>query len=521
MKKTLLMMTLLFGTFTSAFSQTEIKVRTTPKLPARESLERMNLTLAWHARVSVDGNRDGIASIQVLPGRPNQLVVQTLKGMVYLYDADNGDLIWKTTIGVLYWASQPVSFNSQSIFVTRRNVLHVLNRADGTQRVFTYDPASKTYTFGYELAFSPSAAPMADEEFLYVPMSNRVHAIYIPDFEAIEKTKLARKKQRDAKKDERGMPGDDDIPDSLDSPQPDFYWGYGLGDQVIRSSPLINGEQLSILTTDGTLTAVNRYGQGPRIEKELFKTKGLTPAAPAQHLNTAYLASDDFNLYAVNMKSGELEWRHISGAPLLQTPYLNDRDIYIAPQRVGLRRVDRVKGREVWTNRDASRFLAANLSYVYAMDRLGKFFVIDAKRGTTLAKTDFADWTIPVANEWTDRVYLAANDGKIMCLRNRDLPKALSLKTQDLGRRREEMNPAEEKKKGGKDKDKEKDKDIEKDKDKEKDKDMEKDKDKEKARDKDAAELDRPLLQTRLVEMFARNERPAVALGTRNIWTLR
>ena len=36
------------------------------------------------------------------------------------------------------------------------------------------------------------------------------------------------------------------------------------------------------------------------------------------------------------------------------------------------------------------------------------------------AKVDFADWAIPVANEWTDRVYLANGDGQIMCLRPRD-----------------------------------------------------------------------------------------------------
>src|SRR4051794_38098988 len=131
MKKMLLTIAVLLGTCTGAFSQAPYKIRTTPKLPARDSLERMNLTLAWNARVTVDGNRDGIAYVQVLPGRPSQVIVQTFKGAVYLYDGDNGDLIWKTTVGVAYWTPQGAGFNSQSIFVTRRNVLHVLNRADG------------------------------------------------------------------------------------------------------------------------------------------------------------------------------------------------------------------------------------------------------------------------------------------------------------------------------------------------------------------------------------------------------
>src|SRR5262249_51704914 len=154
----------------------------------------------------------------------------------------------------------------------------------------------------------------------------------------------------------------------------------------------------------------------------------------AQHLNVAFLASDDYNLYAINMKTGELVWRHVSGAPILQSPCVNDRDVYISPQRVGLRRVDRINGREVWTNRDATRFLAANVKFVYALDALGKFFVIDADRGTTLAKFDCSEWTIAVCNEWTDRVYMAANDGQVMCLRHKDLVKPLNLKTHDMGR---------------------------------------------------------------------------------------
>ena len=78
----------------------------------------MNLVIAWNARVQVDGNRDGVFSVQVIPGKPNQLAVQTYKGAVYLYDADNGDLIWKAQIGVPYWTPTPVAYNSQSIFVT-------------------------------------------------------------------------------------------------------------------------------------------------------------------------------------------------------------------------------------------------------------------------------------------------------------------------------------------------------------------------------------------------------------------
>ena len=477
MKKMLPAIAVLLGTFSAAYSQAPYKVYTSPKLPVRDALERMNLTLAWTTRVTVDGQRDGISTVQLLPGKPSQLLVQTFKGSVFLYDADNGDLVWKTAVGVPYWTSQPAGFNSQSIFVTRRNVLHVLNRFDGLQRVFTYAPSSKSNLYGYELAFTPNAAPSADEDYLYFPMGNRVHAFYIPDFQSIAKARRARAGRKRAAKeengneaqDERGMIPDDNIPDGPDSPQLRFFWSYSLVDQLTTSSPLISGDQIGILTTNGALTSVQYdFQKGRLFENFEFKTIGRVASAAGQHLHVAYLASDDFNLYAVNLKSGELIWRYISGAPIAQQPYVNDRDVYVAPDRVGLRRIDRLSGREVWTNRDTQRFLAANLNNVYALDRIGKFFVLDARRGATLAKLDLSDWTIPIANEWTDRVYLAAHDGQVICLRHRELTKALNLKTQDLPIVKEIKKSLEEKKK---DDDKKEDKDKDRDKDRDKDKD--------------------------------------------------
>src|SRR3954466_9198882 len=113
MKKMLLLAIVLFSTIGTVRAQVNTKIRTTPKLPGRETLERMNLTLAWSARVTVDGSRDGIFSIQVIPGRPSQLVVQTFKGTVYLYDGDNGDLLWKNSVGPAFWAPQPAASNDQ------------------------------------------------------------------------------------------------------------------------------------------------------------------------------------------------------------------------------------------------------------------------------------------------------------------------------------------------------------------------------------------------------------------------
>ncbi len=446
MKKFLFAFTaLLIGSW-CAFAQPPYKVYTSPKLPVRDALERMNLQVAWNTRVTVDGNRDGILSVQLLPGATNQLVVQTYKGAIFLYDADTGDLIWKTRAGEAFWSAQPAAFNTQSIFVTRRNMLYVLNRYDGSQRVYTLDPVRKRIDFGYPLLFTPNAAPVADENFLYLSMGDRLSAIVIPDFAGIER---ARKHIEKLKKEGKPiLPTDEDyVPEGPDSPQPDFYWGYKFATQFLATPPLVYGEQLSMLTTDGVMTSVGRFGRGPREELFEFKLIGKSPAAAAQYRNIAYVGSDDFNVYAINMNNGRLAWRHVSGAPILIPPVANDADVFVSPKRTGLRRLDRLTGREMWTNRDTERFLAANPAYVYALDHIGKFYVVDMRRGTTLATHDLSDWAISIANEWTDRIYLAANDGQVLCLRHRDFAKPLVMRTPDVLKVREEKKPKEEPKK--------------------------------------------------------------------------
>jgi len=439
MKKILFAILGLILSFATANAQSPLKVFSSPKLPARETLDRMNLTLAWNLRVPVDGNRDGIFTLQLIPGTPNQLVAQTYKGAVHLYDADNGDLIWKTMVGTAYWASQPVGFNSQSIFVTRRDRLHILNRQTGAQRVYSFDPGSNDPLFGVDLQFTPSAPPVADEEFLFVCLGGRVNAYVIPDFDAFEKIKRAREaakkadptgEKTDPTKEEKLRYYDElPPPESRDTLQPILYWTYVIPDQTLAFAPLFSGDQISFLTNNGVLTSINRYDQGPRIENFEFKFNGGTLGGAAQSGRIAYVGSEDFNLYAVELTGGKLLWRHLSGAPIPRKPNVLDREVFLSPTGVGLRSLDRQSGRENWTNRETQAFLATNNQYVYARDRVGRFFVLDARRGATLAKVDFFDWTIAMANEWTDRIYLAANDGQIMCLRHRDLAKPLIVKS--------------------------------------------------------------------------------------------
>src|SRR5262249_46075922 len=76
-------------------------------------------------------------------------------------------------------------------------------------------------------------------------------------------------------------------------------------------------------------------------------------------------------------------------------------------------------------NREADRFLAANPKFVYALDYSGRLVVLDRTTGLRLSTYEATrSYTVPFSNASTDRIYLAANNGLIVCLHDRDFPTA-------------------------------------------------------------------------------------------------
>jgi hypothetical protein len=169
---------------------------------------------------------------------------------------------------------------------------------------------------------------------------------------------------------------------------------------------------------------------------ELFRlrlTDGPILAPPGRYEDTAYVGAKDSNVYAVNTDTGRVSWRFTAGTPIVRQPVATEKDVYVVAERLGLARVDRATGEPAWrlpfngvnypTNRAADRFLAANPKFVYASDPSGRLLVLDRATGTLLSSyPGTRDFTVALSNGVNDRVYLAAHNGLVMCLHDRDFP---------------------------------------------------------------------------------------------------
>jgi outer membrane protein assembly factor BamB len=402
-----------------------------PTIPSETVLNQLHLKLSWRTYVPTDGPRDGLRFVQVVGDR---LVVQTLSGTVAALDIQDGSTVWRTRLGTAYRPSQPVGYNDRSVFLIQGTRLFALDRKTGHVQ------------WDMNLPNAANAAPAADAESIFVPLgTGRLAAYELP---SPGTPVLAGKKVGPPTPDEKkGEPGDrsyagygvgglatstvgplssaTDASQTATGPQLQQLWHY-LSEARLEGRPALTAESVLMAETDGMITVLSKENGVTRYR---FPTEATLSAPVAQHGDVVYIPLQDYNLYALHIPLGKVLWRFTAGGPILRVPHVTDQDLFLGIAGVGLYRLDRASGKELWRNPRAERFLAANPNYVYALDKLGHLLILDHARGRELASYNAGDFNACFANEWTDRLFLGSHDGLIVCLHDRDYRQPVVMKT--------------------------------------------------------------------------------------------
>ncbi|HYV35907.1 MAG TPA: PQQ-binding-like beta-propeller repeat protein, partial [Gemmataceae bacterium] len=305
-------------------------------------------------------------------------------------------------------------FNDQSVYVVRRDILYALDRDDGKHQLFTVDKDTDLTDYGFGLEFAPSCTPVADNDYLFVCIGERLVRYVVPDFRLAQK--LQAELGQTAKK--KG------------SPQPIRQWSFNAFDNL-SLRPIVNLETLVLTTDGGTVYMIDK--DNPREDIAVvygkFQTEGPVISPPAYDKSIMYIPCADYYLYALDTYGNKLLWRFAGQAPIVETPRATDADVFVKVSKGGIFRVDRATGEARWASKDAVKFLATNQKFVYALDSVGNMLIVDYLRGKTMAAWDARNWIVSIGNDLTDRIYLASHDGQILCLRNKDNVKPLVVKT--------------------------------------------------------------------------------------------
>ncbi len=423
-----------------------------PTPPDEIILERLHMKQAWKAYVPMDSKRDGLFSVQIAPYYLDKklgmhLIVQNRSGLVVCLDAETGKQLWRTLVGRPYAVTQMVGFNRNAVAVLRGTEIYGIDRFTGQTR------------WRLLLNSTVESAPVIDYEHLFVSQSsnNSVVAYTLP---------------------------------RLDEKSPHKDWDY-TPFLPLDLQPVMTKNFLVLPSSKGEVQVMFKEVPRPYLRYKTDGKLRARPGIHEKD-GFIYIGSEDANLYAERVEDVTTlrPWRFTAGESIIRTPFVNDDDVFPIAEKSGLFRLYRrgltgaqlgqmlIKrgyltanqlqavtmelgpraadanevlqaaqkknyltenqrlalvwraGASVWQNRDADRVLSVNPKFVYAFDRSGRLMIISRTSGKELSRyTDAREFPHPIINELTDRLYLGAHDGLIICLHDRDYVEPVLMKS--------------------------------------------------------------------------------------------
>ena len=210
---------------------------------------------------------------------------------------------------------------------------------------------------------------------------------------------------------------------------PPLRWEYGLTNRVLFT-PSQTHSRLWIATDSKAYLALSKLNKETEVIGAL---SDRLAASPAQFGMIAYVPLMDGTVLAVDLDVGNLQsglvanWRVNLGGVLNRTPMVTKDAVFLSGDNSGVARVNRANGQVIWrTEPAADRIIGVNQDFAYIRDRQGRLLIYDANRATDpstqraipLTSLNLAEFNIPVVNTVSDRVYLAADNGLLVCVRD-------------------------------------------------------------------------------------------------------
>ncbi len=210
---------------------------------------------------------------------------------------------------------------------------------------------------------------------------------------------------------------------------PPLRWEYGLNSRVLFP-PFLTPTRVWFATNEQSIMALNKRDKKVEVVQKLADPISAMPGRAGLF---SYVPLGSGYILAVEGSSGNLSgganvlWRTPVGGIANRTPYITEKFVYSQGDNSGVVCLDRVNGDIVWrSDESADQIIGANNEFLYVRDHQGRFLVYDAKRPTNpktlrsspLGGVDLAQFNINITNTASDRVYIAADNGLIVCLRD-------------------------------------------------------------------------------------------------------
>lgn len=110
----------------------------------------------------------------------------------------------------------------------------------------------------------------------------------------------------------------------------------------VRATPVVQGDHLVVLSSNGTVSVLQR-GTGKLVKR--YRLEGYFSCAPAPAgEDDLIFATDEGRLYSVRRASGEITWRKDLNIPIKRTPPVKGRSLFVSPRAGELWAIDTSTG---------------------------------------------------------------------------------------------------------------------------------------------------------------------------------
>ena len=352
-------------------------------LPTRTALGNLRLERAWYTILPLETGPERILRTSLAGTR---LFVQTDQANLHAYDAETGRYLWHAKIGRPTDDARPVSVNSSLAFVTNLHELYALDLATG----------KLVWRKGLEA--EAASATAANEDEVCVGLENGKVVAYLTH------------EKKDVKPIGRSAGA--------------FLWAWQTN-KTVSSRPIPAERVIAFGSQDGRVYVAMTE---PPTLLYRFRTSGPISASIATYgTRTLIVPSEDFNLYAIDLYTGQKKWSYATGAPIKNEPLVSGEDIFALNDAGTLTSVHAKTGELEWNlNIGRARPIGMSGTRIYLVTRDGHLAIVDRQNGRavamphetfTRAGLDLREFTILFMNRENDRLYLTNPSGVIVCLR--------------------------------------------------------------------------------------------------------
>ena len=294
----------------------------------------------------------------------------TSTGVVSAIDADTGALKWKDRVGDPLLKSVGVGASNDHVAVVNGSTMYCFAAGSGK------------LLFSAKCRHAVSAGPTISEERIYVPLVNGRLEVFKIHEGGVNSSSFA-----------------------------------AVGEST--SSPLVTEKTISWTTDRGLMNVVAKYG-GRSVSYQLRADDAIV-GQPVFQSGVFFVTSLDGFVYALDEDRGSVKWQVSTGAGISQSPAVFDGFVYVVNDNNEMFKFDAQQGYNApgWEKprKGIGMIVGAGQKDIFVIDNTGNLKVLSQGSGAVLSSVPFGAVDKVLANQQSDRLYLANRQGLVQCIR--------------------------------------------------------------------------------------------------------